>query len=118
VTCPQPHSRPTGGLDRWNQLHDVPPAFSKAARSGPSRGRRECFDDGVVTASLHEVRVSHRPFGAAAMWTSLTQPFTFTEGQGVATRAVAAVGGCDHARSSRTRGMTRVPYSSIAVISA
>jgi hypothetical protein len=118
-----------GGLERWNQLDGVSTRLTQGGVLWPFKGQPGVLDDVVVTASLHEERVSHRPFGAAdrhsvftpervaietddgtelealdqprasfaghtpetqwstlqlayfagtAMWTYLTQPFTFT----------------------------------------
>jgi hypothetical protein len=118
-----------GGLDRWNQLNSVSARLIQGGALWELKGHAGVLDDVVVTASLHEERASHRPFGAAdrrsaftpdrvaietddgtvlkaldkprasfaghafetpwstlqlayfvgtAMWTYLTQPFTFT----------------------------------------
>jgi hypothetical protein len=118
-----------GGLERWNQLNNVSARLIQGGVLWPFKGQAGVLDDVVVTASLHEERVSHRPFGAddrhsvftpdrvaiesddgavlealdqprtsfaghtletqwstlqlayfvgTAMWTYLTQPFTFT----------------------------------------
>jgi hypothetical protein len=118
-----------GGLDRWNQLSSVSARLIQDGVLWPFKRQAGVLDDVVVTASLHEERVSHRPFGApdrrsaftpervaietddgtvlealdeprasfsdhtletpwntlqlayfvgTAMWTYLTQPFTFT----------------------------------------
>jgi hypothetical protein len=118
-----------GGLERWNQLKTVSARLIQGGVIWPLKGQTGVLDDVVVTASLHEETVSHRPFGApdrhsaftpervaietddatvlealdrprasfaghtaetpwstlqlayfvgTAMWTYLTQPFTFT----------------------------------------
>jgi hypothetical protein len=118
-----------GGLERWNQLDNVSARLIQGGALWELKGQPGVLDDVVVTASLHEERVSHRPFGApdrrsaftpervaieshdgtvlealdqprasfadhtqetpwstlqlayfvgTAMWTYLTQPFTFT----------------------------------------
>ena len=118
-----------GGLERWNQLNNVSARLIQGGVLWAFKGQPGVLDDVVVTASLHQERVSHRPFGAAdrhscftpervsietddgtvlealdqprasfagyaletpwstlqlayfvgtAMWTYLTQPFTFT----------------------------------------
>jgi hypothetical protein len=118
-----------GGLERWNQLGTVSARLAQGGVLSPLKGHAGVLDDVVVTAGLHEERVSHRPFGAPdrrsrftpervaieaddgtvlealdqprasfaghtqetpwsalqlayfagnAMWTYLTQPFTFT----------------------------------------
>ncbi len=118
-----------GGLERWNQLNNVSARLIQGGVLWAFKGQPGVLDDVVVTASLHQERVSHRPFGVAdrhscftpervsietdegtvlealdqprasfaghaletpwstlqlayfvgtAMWTYLTQPFTFT----------------------------------------
>ena len=118
-----------GGLERWNQLNNVSARLIQGGALWALKGQPGVLDDVVVTASLHQERASHRPFGAAdrrsaftpervaietddgavlealdqprasfaghtletpwstlqlayfvgtAMWTYLTQPFTFT----------------------------------------
>jgi hypothetical protein len=118
-----------GGMDRWNQLHTVTAHLAQGGVFWALKGQPGVLDDVFVTASLHEERVSHYPFGApgrrsaftpnrvaietdtgtvlealdqprasfaghtlqtpwttlqlayfvgTAMWTYLTQPFTFT----------------------------------------
>jgi hypothetical protein len=88
-----------GGLERWNRLDNVSARLIQGGALWALKGQAGVLDDVVVTAGLHEERVSHRPFGAAdrhwrtfetpwstlqlayfvgtAMWTYLTQPFTF-----------------------------------------
>jgi hypothetical protein len=118
-----------GGLERWNELHTVSAHLVQGGVLWQLKGQEGVLNGAVVTASLHEERVSHRPFGApdrhsaftpgrvaietddttlealdqprasfaghtaetpwstlqlayfagAAMWTYLTQPFTFTQ---------------------------------------
>ena len=119
----------SGGLERWIQLDSVSARLIQGGALWGLKGQAGVLDDVVVTASLHEERVSHRPFGApdrhsaftpervailngdgtvlealdqprssfaghafetpwttlqlayfvgTAMWTYLTQPFTFT----------------------------------------
>ena len=117
-----------GGLERWNELHTVSAHLVQGGVLWQLKGQEGVLNGAVVTASLHEERVSHRPFGApdrhsaftpgrvaietddttlealdqprasfaghtaetpwstlqlayfagAAMWTYLTQPFSFT----------------------------------------
>jgi len=118
-----------GGLDRWNQLTTVSARLIQGGALWALKGQPGVLDNVVVTASLHQEHVSHRPFGGAdrhsaftpervaverddgtvlealdqprasfaghtletpwstlqlayfvgtAMWTYLTQPFTFT----------------------------------------
>ena len=117
-----------GGLERWDELETVSAHLIQGGVTWEMVGQKGVLDDVFVTASLHEERVSHYPFGAAgrsvftpervviddddgtvvealdqprasfaghtvqtpwtapqlayfvgtAMWTYLTQPFTFT----------------------------------------
>ena len=117
-----------GGLKRWDELETVSAHLIQGGVTWEMVGQKGVLDDVFVTASLHEERVSHYPFGAAgrsvftpervviedddgtvvealdqprasfaghtvqtpwtapqlayfvgtAMWTYLTQPFTFT----------------------------------------
>jgi hypothetical protein len=118
-----------GGQDRWNQLNTVSARLTQGGALWALKGQEGVLDSVVVTANLHDERVSHRPFGApdrrsaftpgrvaietedgtvlesldqprasfaghtaetpwnalqlayfagAAMWTYLTQPFSFT----------------------------------------
>jgi hypothetical protein len=118
-----------GGLERWNQLNTVSARLIQGGALWALKGQEGVLDGVVVTANLHDERVSHRPFGApdwrsaftpgrvaietedgtvlesldqprasfaghtaetpwnalqlayfagAAMWTYLTQPFSFT----------------------------------------
>ena len=53
-----------GGLDRWNQLERVSARLAQGGALWGLKGQAGVLDDVVVTASLHEERVSHRPFGA------------------------------------------------------
>jgi hypothetical protein len=53
-----------GGLERWNQLDSVSARLIQGGVLWPFKGQAGVLDDVVVTASLHEERVSHRPFGA------------------------------------------------------
>src|SRR3982074_361330 len=54
-----------GGLERWNQLTSVSAHLVQGGALWGIKGQAGVLDDVVVTASLHEERVSHRPFGAA-----------------------------------------------------
>jgi len=118
-----------GGLKRWSEMETVSTHLAQGGVTWEMAGQKGALDDVFVTASLHEERVSHYPFGAAgrrsvftparvaienddgtvvgaldqprasfagntlqlpwtasqlayfvgtAMWTYLTQPFTFT----------------------------------------
>jgi len=53
-----------GGMERWNQLDEVSARLKQGGVLWAFKGQGGVLDDVVVTASLHEERVSHRPFGA------------------------------------------------------
>jgi hypothetical protein len=61
-----------GGLNRWNQLTTVSARLIQGGALWALKGQAAVLDDVVVTASLHEQRVSHRPFGAADRHSSCT----------------------------------------------
>jgi hypothetical protein len=54
-----------GGLTRWNKLSSVSARLIQGGALWALKGQPGVLDDVVVTASLHEQRASHRPFGAA-----------------------------------------------------
>src|SRR5580704_9608218 len=54
-----------GGLARWNELNQVSARLIQGGAFWALKGQAGVLDDVVVIASLHEERVSHRPFGAA-----------------------------------------------------
>jgi hypothetical protein len=53
-----------GGLERWGQLQTVSARLVQGGALWALKGQAGVLDDVHVTASLHEERVSHRPFGA------------------------------------------------------
>ena len=53
-----------GGMERWNQLHQVSARLVQGGALWALKGQADVLDDVVVTAGLHEERVSHHPFGA------------------------------------------------------
>jgi hypothetical protein len=61
-----------GGLERWNELDTVSARLIQGGVLWPFKGQAGVLDDVVVTASLHEERVSHRPFGAADRHSAFT----------------------------------------------
>jgi hypothetical protein len=61
-----------GGLERWNQLDHVSARLAQGGVLWALTGQAGVLDDVVVTASLHEERASHRPFGAADRHSSFT----------------------------------------------
>jgi hypothetical protein len=56
--------RAHGGLERWSQLDIVSARLIQGGVLWLLKGQAGVLDDVVVTARLHEARVSHRPFGA------------------------------------------------------
>jgi hypothetical protein len=54
-----------GGLQRWNELDTVSARLAEGGVTWEMVGRKGVLDDVYVTASLHDERVSHYPFGAA-----------------------------------------------------
>ncbi|MCU1427046.1 MAG: hypothetical protein JWL83_1046 [Actinomycetia bacterium] len=61
-----------GGLERWNQLDTVSARLIRGGVLWAVKGHAGVLDDVVVTARLHEERVSHRPFGAADRQSAFT----------------------------------------------
>jgi hypothetical protein len=61
-----------GGLERWNQLTSVSAHLVQGGALWGIKGQAAVLEDVVVTASLHEERVSHRPFGAAGRRSAFT----------------------------------------------
>jgi hypothetical protein len=61
-----------GGLEHWNQLNSVSARLIQGGALWALKGQAGVLDDVVVTASLHQERVSHRPFGAADRHSSFT----------------------------------------------
>ena len=57
--------RAHGGLKRWNELETVSAHLSQGGVTWEMVSQKGVLDDVYVTASLHEERVSHYPFGAA-----------------------------------------------------
>jgi hypothetical protein len=64
--------RTDGGLERWNQLDSVSARLIQGGGLWALKGQAGVHDDVVVTASLHEERASHCPFGAADKRSSFT----------------------------------------------
>jgi hypothetical protein len=61
-----------GGLERWNSLNSVSARLLQGGALWALKGQAGVLDDVVVTASLHEERASHHPFGAADRHSSFT----------------------------------------------
>ena len=61
-----------GGLERRNQVDEVSARLAQSGALWALKGQAGVLDDVVVTASLHQERVSHGPFGAADRHSSFT----------------------------------------------
>ena len=61
-----------GGLERWNQLDGVSARLIQGGALWGLKGQAGVLDHVEVTASLHEERASHRPFGASDRSSSFT----------------------------------------------
>jgi hypothetical protein len=61
-----------GGPERWNQLNSVSARLIQGGALWELKGQPGVLDAVVVSASLHEERASHRPFGAADRHSSFT----------------------------------------------
>jgi hypothetical protein len=61
-----------GGRERWTQLDSVSARLIQGGALWALKGQAGVLDDVVVTASLHEERASHRPFGAAGRRSAFT----------------------------------------------
>ena len=61
-----------GGLGRWNELDSISVRLIQGGALWALKGQPGVLDDVVATASLHQERVSHRPFGAADRHSSFT----------------------------------------------
>jgi hypothetical protein len=61
-----------GGLVRWNKLDSVTARLLQGGALWALKGQPGILDDVVVTASLHQERASHRPFGAPDRRSSFT----------------------------------------------
>lgn len=61
-----------GGPKRWNDLDSVSARLIQGGALWALKGQAGVLDNVVVTASLHQERVSHRPFGADDRRSSFT----------------------------------------------
>jgi hypothetical protein len=84
-----------GGLERWNQVNNVSARLIQGGALWALKGQAGVLDDVVVTASLHEERVSHRPFGAADRHSSFT-----TERVAIENRDATVLEALDQPRAS------------------
>jgi hypothetical protein len=95
-----------GGLERWNQLDSVSARLIQGGALWALKGQAGVLDDVVVRASLHEERVSHRPFGAADRHSAFTpQRVAIENGDGTVLEAL------DQPRSSFAGHAFETPWS-------
>jgi hypothetical protein len=97
-----------GGLERWNQLETVSARLRQGGALWALKGQAGVLDDVVVTASLHEERASHHPFGAADRRSSFTPERVAIE-NGEAT-VIAAL---DQPRASFAGHTLETPWSTL-----
>ncbi len=72
-----------GGLPRWAEFHTVSARLVQGGVLWSLKGQPGALDDVFVEAGLHDerfrtIRSELAYFVGTAMWTYLTQPFTFT----------------------------------------
>ena len=97
-----------GGLERWNQLNTVSARLIQDGVLWPLKGQAGVLDDVVVTASLHEERASHRPFGAADRHSSFTP-----ERVAIETTDGTVVEALDQPRASFAGHALETPWSTL-----
>jgi hypothetical protein len=97
-----------GGPERWNQLNSVSARLVQGGALWALKGQAGVLDDVVVTASLHEERASHRPFGAADRHSSFTPERVAIEtGDGTVVEAL------DQPRASFAGHTPETPWSTL-----
>jgi hypothetical protein len=97
-----------GGLERWNQLDGVSARLVQGGALWALKGQAGVLDDVVVTASLHEERASHRPFGAADRHSSFTpQRVAIEDGDATVIESL------DHPRESFAGHTFETPWSTL-----
>jgi hypothetical protein len=97
-----------GGLERWNQLENVSARLIQGGALWALKGQPGVLDDVVVSASLHEERASHRPFGAADRHSSFTP-----ERVAIETGDGAVVEALDQPRASFAGHAPETPWSTL-----
>jgi hypothetical protein len=95
-----------GGLERWNQLSTISARLTQGGALWALKGQPGVLDDVVVTASLHEERASHRPFGAADRHSAFTP-----ERVAIETDAGTVLETLDHPRASFAGHSFETPWS-------
>jgi hypothetical protein len=97
-----------GGLKRWNQLDTVSARLIQGGALWALKGQAGVLDDVVVTASLHEERASHHPFGAADRRSAFTPEHVAIEsGDGSVVEAL------DQPRASFAGHTLETPWSTL-----
>jgi hypothetical protein len=97
-----------GGLERWNQLDSVSARLIQGGALWSLKGHPRLLDDVVVTAKLHEERVSHRPFGAPDRRSAFTpERVAIENGDGTTVEAL------DQPRSSFAGHELETPWSTL-----
>jgi hypothetical protein len=97
-----------GGVERWNQLNSVTARLIQGGALWALKDQAGVLDDVVVTASLHEERVSHRPFGAADRHSAFTpERVAIESGDGTVVEAL------DQPRASFAGHTAETPWSTL-----
>jgi len=97
-----------GGLKRWNRLETVSARLIQGGALWALKGQPGVLDDVVVTASLHQERASHRPFGAADRHSAFTP-----ERVAIETDDGAVVEALDDPRASFAGHTQETPWSTL-----
>jgi len=97
-----------GGLKRWNRLETVSARLIQGGALWALKGQPGVLDDVVVTASLHQERASHRPFGAADRHSAFTP-----ERVAIETDDGAVVEALDEPRASFAGHTQETPWSTL-----
>jgi hypothetical protein len=97
-----------GGLSRWNQLETVSARLVQDGAIWGLKGQQGVLDDVFVTASLHEERVSHRPFGATDRRSAFTP-----ERVAIVTDTGTVIDAMDQPRASFTGHILETPWTTL-----
>ena len=98
-----------GGLKRWNELETVSARLIQGGVTWEMKGQKGVLDDVFVTASLHEERVSHHPFGAVGLRSVFTPGRVVIENDDGAGRTV--VEALDQPRASFAGHTLQTPWT-------
>ena len=96
-----------GGLERWNQLNGVSARLIQGGALWALKGQEGVLDGVVVTASLHDERVSHRPFGAPNRRSAFTPGRVAIETDGTVLESL------DQPRASFAGHTAETPWSTL-----